>query len=62
MPNEPSTNELLDDRALQDMLEEPNPGSDLLVDGMPIEDLVEPVEPLPTEIANQPFANQNEAQ
>ncbi|NJN88593.1 MAG: hypothetical protein HC881_22785 [Leptolyngbyaceae cyanobacterium SL_7_1] len=56
MDNKPSTNEVLDDRALQDMLEAPDPGSDLVIDGMPIEELVDPVEPLPTNPTSSFFA------
>jgi hypothetical protein len=35
--NAPSTNELLDERSLQETIAEPEPGSDLEVDGLSIE-------------------------
>lgn len=43
MPDEPSTNELLDEYDLQNAQTEPDPNSDLEVDGMPIADLTEPI-------------------
>ncbi|HEY9698942.1 MAG TPA: hypothetical protein V6D10_16885 [Trichocoleus sp.] len=43
LSDEPSTNELLDDYDLQNTLAEPDPNSDLKVDGIPIADLTEPI-------------------
>ncbi|PSB15618.1 hypothetical protein C7B61_12995 [filamentous cyanobacterium CCP1] len=34
----PATNDLLDDRSLQETIAEPEPGSDLEVDGLPIDE------------------------
>lgn len=36
--NTPSTNDLLDDRSLQETIAEPEPGSELEVDGLPIDE------------------------
>ena len=43
MPDEPSTDELLDNYDLENAQTEPDPNSDLQLDGMPITDLTEPV-------------------
>ena len=43
MPNEPSTDELLDDYDLENAQTKPDSNSDLQLDGMPITDLTEPV-------------------
>lgn len=40
MTPEPSTNEVLDDRSLADAQENPDPGSDLELDGMPLDELI----------------------